>query len=170
MRRIEINLSDPFEKVLACVLALPPGTRDLAGDGSGADQEFKQMVRELYEAANGRQVETAFGWIAIAPPVADFLKARPYCIETQIDLLIEAATRLICGAHRAGIEMAAIETAPTTRSGDRYLPGRAASSNGRINAPLRPAEKARSRTKLRKSPESSGNIQARPFKKYDTTK
>ena len=96
MRHIEIDLSEPFEKVLTCVLALPSGTRDISGNGSGDDKEFKQMIRELYEAANGRQVETRFGWIAIAPPVAGFLKARPYYIETQIDLLIEAATRIIC--------------------------------------------------------------------------
>lgn len=109
MRRIEINLSEPFEKVLACVLALPSGTRDIVGNGSGGD-EFKEMIRELYEAANGRQVETRFGWITIAPPVADFLKARPYYVETQIDLLIEAATRIICGPPRSGVGIVAFET------------------------------------------------------------
>jgi hypothetical protein len=97
MRQIEIDLSQPFERVLSCVLALPLCPEDHLGNGSCVDREFREAIRELYEAANGRQVETRFGWIAIAPPVADFLKARPYYIETQIDLLIEAATRIISG-------------------------------------------------------------------------
>jgi hypothetical protein len=110
MRRIEINLSDPFEEVLTCVLSLPSGTRGIAGNGSCDDKEFKQIIRELYEAANGRQVETRFGWIAIAPPVADFLKARPYYVATQIDLLIEAATRIIAGPPPSDVGIVAFET------------------------------------------------------------
>lgn len=110
MRRIEINLSEPFEKVLTCILALPSGSSDILGNGSGDGKEFKDAIRDLYEAANGRQVETQFGWIAIAPPVADFLKARPYYIETQIDLLIEAATRIICGPPPSGVGIGAFET------------------------------------------------------------
>ena len=111
MRQIEVDLSEPFEKVLTCVLALPSGSGPIAGNGSGDGNEFKEAIRDLYEAANGRQVETRFGWIAIAPPVADFLKARPYYIETQIDLLIEAATRIICGPRFADAGIAVFETA-----------------------------------------------------------
>src|SRR5688572_25362102 len=109
MRRIEINLSEPFEKVLTCILALPSGSSDFVGNGAGDGKEFKEAIRDLYEAANGRQVETRFGWIAIAPPVADFLKARPYYIETQIDLLIEAATRIICGPPPSDAGLGAFE-------------------------------------------------------------
>ncbi len=110
MRQVEINLSEPFEKVLGCILALPPGRRDIVENGSGDDKELKQMIRELYEAANGRQVETRFGWIAIAPPVAEFLKARPYYIESQIDLLIEAAARIICGPPPSEAAIARVDT------------------------------------------------------------
>jgi hypothetical protein len=123
VRQIEIDLSEPFEKVLTCVLALPPCTSDAVGNGSDDDKEFKEAIRELYEAANGRQVETRFGWIAIAPPVASFLKARPYYIETQIDLLIEAATRIISRPPLSDVGIMAFKngrrgsTAPSSNSG-----------------------------------------------------
>ena len=93
MKRIAINLSEPFEDVLAAVQSLASG-----GPGAG-DDELKQALRGLYEAANGRQVETPIGWIAIAPPVAAFLKLKSFYVETQIDLLVEAAARIIRGPH-----------------------------------------------------------------------
>jgi hypothetical protein len=97
MRNIEIDLAQPFEKVLATVLSLPAGCRNAVADRLGNEAELKQVLRGLYEAANGRQVETPIGFIAIAPPVAEFLKAKPFQAATQIEFLIAAATRIICG-------------------------------------------------------------------------
>jgi hypothetical protein len=70
MRRIEIHLSEPFEKVLATLLTLPStlaetdhvqfgGAADSVLRGSTkTDAEVKEALRSLYEAAHGRQVET----------------------------------------------------------------------------------------------------------------
>ena len=90
MKRTEIQLSEPFEQVLASVLTLPStlaeieedrfaGATDLESSQSGnCDVEVKEAVRSLYEAAHGRQVETAIGFLPIAPPIAGFLKEKPY--------------------------------------------------------------------------------------------
>src|SRR5436190_13510644 len=101
MRMMKIHLSQPFEHVLATALTLPharPNVRASLED----DAKFKQVIRGLYEAANGRQVETTLGLIAIAPPVAGFLKAEPFLIATRVELLVEAAARILLGP-RLGI-------------------------------------------------------------------
>jgi hypothetical protein len=97
MKNIEIDLAHPFEKVLATVLSLPAGCSNAVTDRLSNEAELKQVIRGLYEAANGRHVETNIGLIKIAPPVYAFLKAKPFSVTTQTDLLIEAATRLITG-------------------------------------------------------------------------
>ncbi len=97
MRMVEIDLSQPFEQVLETIRSLPSGCTNAENCRLENDAELKQVIRGLYEAANGRQVETSFGLVAIAPPVAAFLKALPFFVETQIELLIEAATRVIGG-------------------------------------------------------------------------
>src|SRR5688500_1808462 len=94
MKEIEIDLAQPFEKVLEALLALPnrraPGARDDCGEN-----ELKEAIRGLYEAANGRQVETAFGLIPIAPPIAPFLKATPFRAATLQDFLVAAAAQIV---------------------------------------------------------------------------
>lgn len=92
MRNIEIDLAEPFQEIFATVLALPTGSCNAANKA-----ELKQVIRGLYEAANGRQVETNIGLVAIAPPAFGFLKAKPFRVGTQTELLIEAAARLIGG-------------------------------------------------------------------------
>jgi hypothetical protein len=95
MRAIEIDLAEPFEKILETVLSLPVGGSDLVTDRLKNEPEIRQAVRGLYEAANGRHVETKIGLIAIAPPAYALLKAKCFTVTTQLDFLIEAAARLI---------------------------------------------------------------------------
>jgi hypothetical protein len=94
MKEIEIDLAQPFEKVLEAVLALPnrnaPGARADCGE-----KELRQAIRGLYEAANGRQVETGIGLIPIAPPIAPFLKATPFRTATLQDFLVAAAAQIV---------------------------------------------------------------------------
>lgn len=94
---VAIDLSKPFERVLDAVLSLPPGAGN--ADKPATDAELRKLVRYLYEAANGRHVETPIGVVAVAPPVAEFLKAEPINAASQIDFLIDAAARVISGPN-----------------------------------------------------------------------
>ena len=109
MKRTEIHLSEPFEEILASLLTLPsthaetdeihlPDTTDSVGrKRAKCDGEVKEALRSLYEAAHGRQVETQIGLVAIAPPVAGFLKETPYYVATQYEFFLEAFTRILVG-------------------------------------------------------------------------
>lgn len=97
MRSPVIDFAQPFEQVFATVVSLPRGCTEAQVNALEDEAEFKQVIRGLYEAANGRHVETGLGVVAIAPPVAPFLKAKPFQVASQIDLLVEAATRIIGG-------------------------------------------------------------------------
>ena len=109
MKQTEIHLSKPFEEVLASVLALPstlaeidevrfPGSDDSESRKSAkCVEEVKEALRSLYEAAHGRQVETPIGFLPIAPPVAGFLKKKPYYVATQNEFFLEAFTRILVG-------------------------------------------------------------------------
>lgn len=109
MRPIEIDLARPFEEFLETVLLLPAGSNDAGGNRLENEVELKRAIRGLYEAANGRRVETVIGFIPIAPPVAPFLKEKLFYVATQIDFLIEAATRIICGPAQFGSGIPASE-------------------------------------------------------------
>lgn len=97
MKEIEIDLSQPFEKVLEAVLALTNHSVNGAGDdwADADDKELRQAIRGLYEAANGRQVETEIGLIPIAPPIAPFLKAMPFRAATLKEFLVAAAAQIV---------------------------------------------------------------------------
>ena len=82
MIRIPIDLSEPFEKVLATALSLPRANHTLPSDAA-----IKRAVRYLYEAANGRTVETHIGAVPIAPPVEPSLKAKPLCLKSAAELV-----------------------------------------------------------------------------------
>jgi hypothetical protein len=109
MRRTEIHLSEAFEEILASLLTLPSTLTEIdevrfAGSADSklrksakCDAEVKEALRSLYEAAHGRQVETQIGFVAIAPPVAGFLKEAPYYVTTQYEFFLEAFTRLLAG-------------------------------------------------------------------------
>jgi hypothetical protein len=101
MKNTEIDLAQSFEKVLATVLSLPPGCTPAVMDRFSDEADLKPVIRDLYEAANGRQVETNIGLIMIAPPAYAFLKAKPFSVTTQTEFLIEAAGRLIAGPTAA---------------------------------------------------------------------
>ena len=105
----KIHLSEPFEKVLASLLTLPSTHaetdelhfRDTADfvlrKRAKRGAEVKEALRALYEAAHGRQVETQIGFLAIAPPIAGFLKEEPYYVTTQYEFFLEAFTRILAG-------------------------------------------------------------------------
>lgn len=77
------------------MLSLPWG--DAGSENVVTEAEIRTFLREICEAANGRQVETVVGFIPIAPPVAEFLKAGPYNVSTQIDFLMQVAIRIFFG-------------------------------------------------------------------------
>lgn len=91
MKGIEIDLSKPFESFLATVLSLPK--RDVNANGSSNEEEIRRATRCLYEAANGRLVETSIGAIPIAPAVAASLKAEPFSVNTHSQFLRLAQTK-----------------------------------------------------------------------------
>ena len=107
MKRIEINLAATFAEVLATLLSLqrtdreakeirsPGAAESGARENGSCDAEVKEALRSLYEAANGRQVEPQIGFIAIAPPVAGFLKDKPYLVATQSEFFVEAFARIL---------------------------------------------------------------------------
>jgi hypothetical protein len=109
MKRTEIQLSEPFEEVLASLLTLPSTLVEInevrfAGAAESELRksakcvaEVKEALRSLYEAAHGRQVETPIGFLPIAPPVAGFLKKKPYYVATQHEFFLEALTRILVG-------------------------------------------------------------------------
>jgi len=107
MKKIRIHLSQPFEEILATVLSLPRAHAPTSAQASAEDEELKQVLRGLYEAANGRHVETVLGLVPIAPPVAPFLKDAPFEVASQLDFLVEAMSRVIACpsevAYAAGV-------------------------------------------------------------------
>jgi hypothetical protein len=94
-RETQVDLRRPFEEVVSSVLSLPWGRADL--ENLVTEAELLAFLRGVHEAANGRQVETAIGFIPIAPPVAEFLRAKPYHVSSRIGFLVEVATRILCG-------------------------------------------------------------------------
>jgi hypothetical protein len=117
MRHVEIDLAEPFEKILATVRSLPVGWSYGVRDRLTNEEGLEQVVRVLYEAANGRHVETKVGFIPIAPPVFDSLKAKPFRVGTQTDFLIEAAARLIARSVTAGLRDQIAEDLVDDKSG-----------------------------------------------------
>jgi hypothetical protein len=115
MKRTEIQLSEPFEKVLATVLTLPgtpAETREIGCAGADVmlreslkgNAEVIEALRSLHEAANGRQVETRIRFVPIAPPIAGFLKAKPYYATTQYEFFLEVFTRILAGDSSRAVE------------------------------------------------------------------
>ena len=109
MKQTAIHLSEPFEEVLASLLTLPSTLAEIdevrfpeADDpelrkSAKCVAEVEEALRSLYEAAHGRQVETPIGFLPIAPPVAGFLKKKPYYVATQHEFFLEAFTRILVG-------------------------------------------------------------------------
>jgi len=106
VKRIRIDLAEPFETILEALLSLPTTDNAIysekaaashSGESFHQDSEVEEVLRGIYEAANGRQVATQIGLIPIAPPVAAFLKDAPFVVETQLDFLLQALARLFSG-------------------------------------------------------------------------
>ncbi len=73
-----VDLSKPYEAGLATVLSLPA-----IHQTKNHKKRLTKQFRNLYQAANGRFVSTSLGSIAIAPPVAPWLKETPLFFATQ---------------------------------------------------------------------------------------
>ena len=117
MKQTKIDLLQPFEKVLGAVLSTPESHKvvdegaaqnatgavfpNRVNHGPASSAELRRVVRCIYEAAHGRQVETQIGLVAIAPPVAASLKETPFYIKTQVGFLLEALTRIISGVSHS---------------------------------------------------------------------
>jgi hypothetical protein len=82
MDQVPIDLAGSFEKVLATAFSLPR-----TDDARSSDAAIKRAMRYLYEAANGRIVETRVGAISIAPPVEPSLKEKPLFLKSAAELL-----------------------------------------------------------------------------------
>ena len=91
-----INLAEPFEKISVALSSLPLTDSSLSPQPKEAFKQTKvrHVLREIYEAANGRQVATTIGLVAIAPPIAPYLKDKPFCVNTQADFLSQALARI----------------------------------------------------------------------------
>ena len=83
MNQVSIDLAAPFEKVLARALSLPR-----TNHAWPSDAVIKRAMRHVYEAANGRTVETQIGAIPIAPAVQPSLKEKPLCLNSAAELLL----------------------------------------------------------------------------------
>ena len=100
MKEIKIDLADPFEVILTKLLSVPLTTDVQAlseGEDSQPQAKVKEVLRRLYEAAHGRQVATSIGLVALAPPLAAYLKKAPFYIKTQASFLRQALARLEAG-------------------------------------------------------------------------
>ena len=57
-------------------------------------EQMQELLRSIYEAANGRQVATTIGLISIAPAVAPYIAKEPFYVETQADFLSQVLGRV----------------------------------------------------------------------------
>jgi hypothetical protein len=83
VKRISIDFAGPLERVLVQALSLPAGN----DEDRTSDTLVKDAVRRIYDAANGRTVDTPLGRVPVAPAVAPWLKAAPLAVRTRHELL-----------------------------------------------------------------------------------
>jgi hypothetical protein len=127
----KIDLAESFEKTSA-VLSSLPFTDSLVSRWK--KDAFKQtnvnrLLREIYEAANGRQVATTIGFVSIAPAIAPSLKDKPYWVKTQAEFISQALARIASGpskrAARSELHRGSVHAAPAcktrARSNERQL-------------------------------------------------
>lgn len=110
MKRITIDLTEPFEEIEEKLSSIPP-TEFIDTHEKGEfklDPEVSEVLRRIYEAARGRHVATGIGLIPIAPPLSASLADAPFHVGTQADFLLQALARLGYGA-RAGTGIRARE-------------------------------------------------------------
>ena len=100
MKKIEINLDEPFEKTRDAVLRLPGGRH-----GRNARPEMvAEALRYLYITAHGRTLETLVGPITIMPALDPSLADASFPVLTRSDLLAlaERRTMFALGAGQKG--------------------------------------------------------------------
>jgi len=124
MKQVKIDLARPFEEIAPRLQSIPPKDNSIRnGTVCEPSSEVEEVLRRIYEAANGRTVATQIGLITIAPPTAAFLKDAPFFVETQADFLLQALARLYSGASReTGIQPPEIEQEPTDRKAEFRRP------------------------------------------------
>lgn len=98
MKRVTIDLAASFEDIVERLTTLPPTDNLVGFNGpvtSELTPEVQKVLRTLYEAAHGRQIETQIGWLPTgAPALAPFLKDKPFVVASQADFLLQALARL----------------------------------------------------------------------------
>ena len=114
-----INLAEPFEKISVAFSSLPLTDSSLSRRTNAAFKRtnMTHLLREIYEAANGRQVATSIGLVAIAPPIAPYLTDKPFCVNTQAGFLSQALARIADGICKRPIRLPARPTIKPSRSG-----------------------------------------------------
>ncbi len=116
MKRVTIDLADPFDEIVDKLASLPPTDNLVGSDGPAVSElspEVKQVLRSLYEAAHGRQIATQIGLVPVAPALALFLKDVPFEVGSQTDFLLEALARL-------GTNLNSVTNIPSRR-GDKKI-------------------------------------------------
>lgn len=119
MKKIEIDLDEPFEKTRDAVLRLPEGRY-----GRNAQPAMvAEALRYLYVTAHGRTLETLVGPITIMPALDPSLANASFPVVTRSDLLAlaERRTMFTVGAGQNGDWM--------------HSAGRSRSSDDRPSAP-----------------------------------
>ena len=99
---LKLDLSQPFAKLLAAVRSLPNCDGSADGNEAVAAHIVTKALRRLSEAANGRQVQTVLGPVAIAPAVAPWLKQDPLEVRSYkelLDLLAAVTSKPLAGSN-----------------------------------------------------------------------
>ena len=125
MKQAKIDLARPFEEIAASLRSIPATDNFIDRNDTVCEpsSEVEEVLRSIYEAANGRTVATQIGLIPIAPPTAAFLKDAPFFVETQADFLLQALARLYSESCReTGIRPRQIEREITNRKTESRRP------------------------------------------------
>jgi hypothetical protein len=96
-RYAQIDLTQPFEHILATALALPDGRLPVL------DKQIINAARAVYEMVHGRSVNTTVGLISIAPPVCPWAVVRHLKARSREDFLTAAERWLARAATERGV-------------------------------------------------------------------
>jgi hypothetical protein len=96
-RYVQIDLTRPFEQIVATALALPEGRTPVE------DKQIVNAARAVYESVHGRSVETTVGVISIAPEVCPWFLVRHLEVRTRENFLAAADQWLARAATERGV-------------------------------------------------------------------
>lgn len=111
-RYAQIDLTQPFEHIVATALALPDGRRPVE------DKQIVNVIRAVYEMVHGRSVDTIVGLISIAPPVCPWAVVRQLKARSREDFLTAAEQWLGRAATQRGVIAGAESAQPQSQPND----------------------------------------------------